>query len=40
MLKNIFGPKKEEEVRSDMRKLHEEELHDLYSTPNITWLIK
>jgi len=40
MLKNISGPKKEEEVRRDMRKLHEEELHDLYSTPNITRIIK
>jgi len=39
MLKNIFGPKKEE-VRRDMRKLLEEELHDLYSTPNIIWVIK
>jgi hypothetical protein len=40
MLKNIFEPKKDEEVRRDMRKLHEEELHDLYFTPNITWVIK
>jgi hypothetical protein len=41
MLKNVFGPKKEEEeVRRDMRKLQKEELHDLYSVPNITWVIK
>jgi hypothetical protein len=41
MLKNTFGPKEEEEeVRTDMRKLHEEEFHDLYSIPNITWVIK
>jgi len=43
MLKNVSGPKKEEEeeeVRRDTRKLQEEELHDLYSIPNITCIIK
>ena len=47
MLKKISGPKEEEEeeeeeeeVRRYMRKLHEEELHGLHSTPNSTWVIK
>jgi len=28
------------EVRGDRRKLHNEERHDLYSSPNIIWVIK
>jgi hypothetical protein len=33
-LKRIFGPKRDE-VRGDWRKLHIEELHNLYSSANI-----
>jgi hypothetical protein len=29
----IFGPKRDE-VTGEWRKLHNEELHDLYSSPN------
>jgi hypothetical protein len=35
----IFGPKRDE-VTGEWRKLHNEELNDLYSTPNIVWVIK
>jgi hypothetical protein len=35
----IFGPKREE-VTWEGRKLHNEELHDLYSSPNIFGVIK
>jgi hypothetical protein len=31
VLRNVFGPKREE-VTADWRKLHNEELHDLYSS--------
>jgi hypothetical protein len=34
MLRNIFGPNREE-VTEDWRKLHNEELHDLYCSRNI-----
>jgi hypothetical protein len=34
MLRRILGPKKEKVIR-DLRKLHEEELRNLYSSPNI-----
>jgi hypothetical protein len=33
-LRRIFGPKKDE-VTGDWRKLHNENLHDLYSSPNV-----
>jgi hypothetical protein len=39
VLKGIFGPTKDE-VTGKSTKLHNEELTDLYSSPNITWLIK
>jgi hypothetical protein len=39
VLKRIFGPKRDE-VTGGLRKLHNEELHDLYSSPNIIRLIK
>jgi hypothetical protein len=39
MLRRIFGPKKDE-VTGDWRKLHNEELHNLYSSPNIIRMIK
>jgi hypothetical protein len=35
----IFGPKRDE-VMADWRKLHSEELHNLYSSPNIIRTIK
>jgi hypothetical protein len=38
VLRKIFGPKGEEDV--SWRKLHNDELHDLYSSPNIVRVIK
>jgi hypothetical protein len=38
-LRRIFGPKRDE-VTGDWRKLHNEELHDLYSSPSIIRIIK
>jgi len=38
-LRRIFGPKRDE-VTGEWRKLHNEELNDLYSSPNIGWVIK
>jgi hypothetical protein len=35
----IFGPKRDE-VTGEWRELHNEELHDLYSLPNIVRVIK
>jgi hypothetical protein len=39
MLRRIFGPKRDE-VTGEWRKLHIEELNDLYSSPNIGRMIK
>jgi hypothetical protein len=39
VLRRIFGPKRNE-VTGEWRKLHNEELHYLYSSPNIVWVIK
>jgi len=39
VLRRAFGPKRVEVTR-EWRKLHKEELNDLYSSPNIVWLIK
>jgi hypothetical protein len=39
VLRRIFGPKSDE-VTGDWRKLHNEELHNLYSSPNIIRMIK
>jgi hypothetical protein len=38
MLRRIFGPKREED--GSWRKLHNDELHNLYSSPNIVRVIK
>ena len=38
VLKRIFGPKKDE-VTSEWRQLHNEELNDLYCSPNIVRVI-
>ena len=39
LLRGIFGPKRDEVTR-DWRKLHNEELSDLYSSSNILRVIK
>jgi hypothetical protein len=39
VLRRIFGPKKEE-VTGGWRKLHNEEIHNLYSSPSIIRMIK
>jgi hypothetical protein len=38
-LRRIFGPKRDE-VTGGWRKLHNEELHSLYTSPDITRVIK
>jgi hypothetical protein len=38
VLRRIFGPKRDE-VTGDWRKLHNEELHNLYSSPSIIRMI-
>jgi len=39
VLRRIFGPKRDE-VTGEWRKLHHDELNDLYCSPNIVWMIK
>jgi hypothetical protein len=39
MLRRIFGPERDE-VTGERRKLHYEELHDLYSSPKIIRIFK
>jgi hypothetical protein len=39
VLRRIFGPKREEVV-GGWRRLHNEELHNLYASPNIVRVIK
>jgi hypothetical protein len=38
VLRRIFGPKRDE-VTGGWRKLHKEELHNLYSSPSIITMI-
>jgi hypothetical protein len=39
VLRRIFGPKRDG-VTGDWKKIHNEELHDLHASPNITRVIK
>ena len=39
VLRRVFGPKRDE-VTGEWKKLHNEELRDLYSLPNIVWVVK
>jgi hypothetical protein len=39
VLRRLFGPKRDE-VTGEWRKLHNEELNDLYSLPSIVWVVK
>jgi hypothetical protein len=39
VLRRVFGPKRDE-VMGEWRKLHSEELRDLYSLPNIARVVK
>jgi len=39
VLRRIFGPRRDEET-GEWRRLHNEELNDFYSSPNIVWVIK
>jgi hypothetical protein len=39
VLRRIFGPKRDD-VTGDWRKLHDDELHNLYPSPNIIRTIK
>jgi len=39
VLRRMFGPKRDE-VTGEWRKVYNEELSDMYSSPNIIWLIK
>jgi len=39
MLRGIFGPRRDE-VTGEWSRLHNEELNDLYCSPNIVWVIK
>jgi hypothetical protein len=39
VLRKIFGPKRDN-ITGEWRRLHNEKLHDLYSSPNIIWVYK
>jgi hypothetical protein len=40
MVRRTFGPKMEEVTRRSWRKLHNEQHHNLYTSPNIIMVIK
>jgi hypothetical protein len=40
VLRRIFGPKRDEMTTGGWRNLHNEELHNLYSSPSIITMIK
>jgi hypothetical protein len=39
VLRKVFGPRRDE-VTGEWKRLHNEELNDLYCSPNIVWVIK
>jgi len=39
VLRRILGPRRDE-VTGEWRRLHNEDLNDLYTSPNIVWAIK
>ena len=39
VLRTIFGPRRDE-VMGECRRQHNEEINDLYSSPNFVWVIK
>ena len=39
VLRRVFGSKRDK-VTGEWRKLHNEELSDLYSLPNVVWVVK
>jgi len=39
VLRRIFGTRRDE-FTGEWKRLHNEELNDLYSSPNIVWVIK
>jgi hypothetical protein len=39
VLRRVFGPKRDE-VKGEWRKLHNEELNNLYSSPSIVQVVK
>jgi hypothetical protein len=39
VLRRIFGPRRDD-VMGEWRRLHNDKLNDLYSSPNIAWVIK
>jgi hypothetical protein len=39
VFRRILGPRRDE-VTGEWRKLHNEEINDLYSSPNVFWMIR